>query len=752
MPNLIELKANFSSSKNYSKPGTPELPADGSVTVESLIGLKKDLVNVEKYWSNKSKDLEKIIVDAHYNKTIAKSRRIEKLLFFPGNMPSNNDIVGAKFKTGTNKHIISYALSMEYLEKTIVRINQCIEYMQNCGYDIFDRESLIDFDLQHKDNCDDLAEFQLSKSVFIRIIVDANYVESFSIPKSFRSSNEGKIVTFYNIDDMDKLLRIAGLSTIINSNDIIDGSVLLTPLQQKILEKNAPYLVSMDVKDISEIPEIPSMASNEDQSYFIKDPKNEPIIGVIDTQFKNTVYFKDWVEYENVLNHEGIKLEERDYYHGTAVTSIIVDGPRLNPRLDDGCGSFRVKHFGVATDGSVSVHTIVKHIDEWLSENPDIHVWNISLGSILEADPNSISFLAAKLDEIQSENRNIIFVIAGTNFIEGKNNKKIGAPADSINSLVVNAVNSMNKKVSYARKGPVLAFFQKPDVCVFGGDVGDEMTVYGFLGTRKSYGTSFAAPWISRKMAYLIDKMNLSVPVAKALIIDSAISWDPTDVAKKEPDYYGYGIVPTRIEDVINSKRDEIKFYFNINISSYRTYLYDIPMPTVNEKFPFIAKATMCYATDCSRNQGVDYTNTELDFKFGRVKKDGMSGHIKAINDDQQYELGHFTYEEDSRKLFRKWDNVKTIVQNYSPRLRDKSRFGDQSWGVDIKLANRNSKSEDKKINVGIVITLKELHGQNRSDVFMQLCRLRHFVVNEIDIENRIELDNHLQQEIEFDD
>ncbi len=33
----------------------------------------------------------------------------------------------------------------------------------------------------------------------------------------------------------------------------------------------------------------------------------------------------------------------------TAVSYIIVDGPRGNPELADGCGRFRVRHFGVAT-------------------------------------------------------------------------------------------------------------------------------------------------------------------------------------------------------------------------------------------------------------------------------------------------------------------------------------------------------------------------------------------------------------------
>ena len=48
--------------------------------------------------------------------------------------------------------------------------------------------------------------------------------------------------------------------------------------------------------------------------------------------------------------------------HVTAVSSIIVDGPRFNPKLEDGCGHFKVRHFGVARAGGFSSFTILKQI------------------------------------------------------------------------------------------------------------------------------------------------------------------------------------------------------------------------------------------------------------------------------------------------------------------------------------------------------------------------------------------------------
>ena len=64
------------------------------------------------------------------------------------------------------------------------------------------------------------------------------------------------------------------------------------------------------------------------------------------------------------------------------------------------------------------------------------------------------------------------------------------------------------------------------------------------------------------------------------------------------------------------------------------------------------------------RKQGVDYTSTEMDIQFGRVVAKRGSTMIKAIDDNRQSEEKQITlYEEDARKMYRKWDNVKHISE-----------------------------------------------------------------------------------------
>ena len=149
---------------------------------------------------------------------------------------------------------------------------------------------------------------------------------------------------------------------------------------------------------------------------------------------------------------------------------------------------------------------------------------------------------------------------------------KVGAPADSLNSLVVNAVDMSGKSASYSRRGPVLSFFHKPDICYYGGDgtkAEEKIAVCADeLGAIYLSGTSFAAPWITRKLAYLIYVMGLSREVAKALIIDAAAKWGPSGNVS---DTMGYGVVPKRIEDILNTLDDEIKFIITGTTQDYET-------------------------------------------------------------------------------------------------------------------------------------------------------------------------------------
>ena len=57
----------------------------------------------------------------------------------------------------------------------------------------------------------------------------------------------------------------------------------------------------------------------------------------------------------------------------------------------------------------------------------------------------------------------------------------------------------------------------------------------------------------------------------------------------------------------------------------------------------------------------------------------------------------------------------------------------------------------EKPLKFGAVITLKELNGINRIDDFIKACTLRGWIVNKLEVQNRIDIYNATQEEIQFE-
>lgn len=272
------------------------------------------------------------------------------------------------------------------------------------------------------------------------------------------------------------------------------------------------------------------------------------------------------------------------------------------------------------------------------------------------------------------------------------------------------------------------------------------------LGAAKVAGTSYAAPWIARKMSYLIDVLGLNKEIAKAMLIDSARGWN-IEPQPEEVALYGHGVVPIKINDIIMTKDDEIKFVVTDISEKWNTYNYHFPVPLKDDKYPYYMRATMCYFPLCNRSQGVDYTNTELNLHFGRIKDDGS---LYEINKDKQNiddVLGlpkSFILEGEARKSFRKWDNVKYVCEKLKDRKSPKKSYQNKNWGIEVKTNNRLDPQDGVGLRFGIIVTMKEMYGINRIDEFIRNCNLNGWLVNKIDVENRIDIHEKVNEEIEF--
>lgn len=742
MNSILQLKGQFEHQSGNSGGGKRNIPVGRFVESAHILSLINDLRSLQTYWSEHTL-IKGALISVYYTSVVAKSNRIRGLLCRGASDP-NDFIRGAKFagEAPHIQHVFTYYVGLDIITESIIRLvaaKEIVEHDYNGKISHKDIEALNNGHKQYKHSV------RLAKTNFVNVVVDAFYVQKFSVDFAETDEEKDAIVTLYRTDvKTEDVFRAIGIDYL-NAKKIDENTVLLRPDEIARLKENAPYLIAMKVRDLREVPPEESIASDP-HIVQIPEPKHEPIIGVIDTPFCEDVYFKDWVSYESMLG-DGIELDARDYTHGTEVTSIIVDGPTINPMLDDGCGRFRVKHFGVAKMGRFSSYTILRSIRKAVSQNRDIKVWNLSLGSILPIKPNFISPEAAELDKIQSE-FDVVFVIAGTNGNPDQKPIPIGAPADSLNSLVVNSVTLEGNPASYHRVGPVLSFFHKPDVSYYGGDIGQPMHVCTPTGEGFVKGTSFSAPWIARKMAYLICTLGFSREIAKALIIDAAAGWNRKDDVSCS---IGYGVVPQRIENIVKTADDEIRFVMTGTTDAYETYTYRIPVPIYKDKQPFYARATLCYFPKCMRDQGVDYTSTEMDIHFGRVVETKGKASISPINSNSQGdEGGKHLYEPEARQLYRKWDNVKLISEELKDRAVPRKVYGAGMWGLSIKTKERLKEKNGRGLSFGVVVTLKEMYGENRIDDFIKLCTMRGWVVNRIDVENQIDIYNKAEEEIEF--
>lgn len=747
MNKVLKLKGHFRTAAPERGAGFPKLHAGRVVTASHVRKLADDLLRIRREWPVYALNA-KPVVSVYYERVVPKSCRVKRLL--SDGVSPDATVVGAKFwyAGGTACHQIVHCVSTDALARAAEDLASSAQVLDDVFGGAIDAATLDTVNSEgERDRYSNLISgYGISRTPFSRVVVDSCYVDRFGVDNDAPQFDDDVFVMLYKTDlrTRDLFRRLELEYPELRSLD--ETTLLISRSEYDTLREKAPYLIAMSLADWTDSPDDTGDAF-VGYRRSIPAPSNEPIIGVIDTLIEEDpqgVYFSDWVDARDMVDPR-IPRDGASYLHGTCVSSIIVDGPSLNPLKDDGCGRFRVRHFGITASMRFSVFELVRNLRSIVANNTDIKVWNLSLGSSLEVPRFFISPIASIIDELQRE-YDVVFVVAGTNDdrpVEGEL-RYVGSPADSINALVVNAVRSDGAVASYARRGPVLDFFGKPDVAYFGGDRGDPCLTWALGAEHYSSGTSYAAPWIARKMAYLMQVVGLPREAAKALLIDSAAGWGP----KGDPDVIGYGVVPTRIEDIVRCGDDEIRFVLFGMAGPYQTFNYNIPVPMHKGKQPYYSKATLCYFPRCSRNQGVDYTNTEIDFKLGRIRE----GKVKSENNDMQGEVGSYSREADLRAGYRKWDNVKVIGESVKQRKVPKKTYLSPFWGVSLTATRRLDDDEPEKLPFGIVVTLKEMNGVNRIDNFIQNCLATRWIVEEIDLETSVDVYAAAEQEIRFED
>lgn len=140
-------------------------------------------------------------------------------------------------------------------------------------------------------------------------------MENFRIDRAPKTANEQSIVTIYKTGvDTTELLSKLGIN-MINAKMIDETTMRMEKEEIDILCDKAPYLVAMSVKNFAEIVYDITDSEEYEEQVLIKKPENEPVVGVIDTQFDKRVYFGDWVDYQKCISDD-IELHTEDFFTG----------------------------------------------------------------------------------------------------------------------------------------------------------------------------------------------------------------------------------------------------------------------------------------------------------------------------------------------------------------------------------------------------------------------------------------------------
>ena len=279
MNNILQLKGQFQKRKAPSGFGPVNLPKGKSVSAEHVLNLKNQLQDIISFW-NKEKTINGALVSVYYRKVVAKSNRIQLLLSDGGKHP-NQSVRGSKFSEGYNnknewvkKHVFTYFLAIDSLKKSVMLLDKCAVIIQNFY------NGKISSDDTERINSGIYNDSIMSKSSFLKTLVDCFYVENFRIDRAPKTTREQSIVTIYKTGvDTTELLSRLGIN-MINAKMIDETTLRMEKEEIDILCDKAPYLIAMSVKDFAEIDYDITDSEGYKEQLSIGKPGNEPIVGV----------------------------------------------------------------------------------------------------------------------------------------------------------------------------------------------------------------------------------------------------------------------------------------------------------------------------------------------------------------------------------------------------------------------------------------------------------------------------------------
>lgn len=360
-----------------------------------------------------------------------------------------------------------------------------------------------------------------------------------------------------------------------------------------------------------------------------------PVVGILDGGVAEIPHLKSWI-----IGHSGPYPEDRlDKNHGTFIGGIIAYGDKLHKKEIVGTSGIKIYDAVVIPDTdkeTLSEDEFIENIREAVIANPDIKVWNLSIGyDSLEVLDSEFSHLAIAIDDIQQQT-GVIFCKAGGNchnFESGRPVGRVSVPAESLLSITVGSISNDDTPSDFSRIGPGTANTIKPELVSYGGGFVKHKGRYLLDGVRsfspdgsiyESVGTSYSTPRVAALLSALHNEIREEYDplMIKALAIHSAnypnsVKLDQYERVK----YMGYGI-PAPLKDILfNSDHEITMIQSDRLVKGKYMEILEFPYPEclINNDGYYYGDVTITLVTQpiLNASQGAEYCQSDIDVKFG---------------------------------------------------------------------------------------------------------------------------------------
>ena len=96
--------------------------------------------------------------------------------------------------------------------------------------------------------------------------------------------------------------------------------------------------------------------------------------------------------------------------------------------------------------------------------------------------------------------------------------------------------------------------------------------------------------------------------------------------------------------------------------------------------------------------------------------------------------------------------NIKRLCERIPEKRKvAKDRLDSDFWGLRVITKERVSDGRRNDLAYGVVVTLHEINGVNRIDEFESACLANGWLVNRVNVTERVEIHNKAEEEIHFE-